>query len=235
MFESLLDATDDRNLLTADSDRLWILSRASRVGDGRKCTDLYLRPDDPRYQGLTQQCDSWTRDYADYLRLNGFPTIGYAHFQEPVYWEWYLDKRQQISDCVTGTADSDRLWILSRASRVGDGRKCTDLYLRPDDPRYQGLTQQCDSWTRDYADYLRLNGFPTIGYAHFQEPVYWEWYLDKRQQISDCVTAIGSVSLTATSAERAEHTRRRRACDPYDDAMYNEKRSTTNDLGIRYP
>ena len=131
-------------------------------------------------------------------------------------------------------AHSDRLWILSRTSRVGDARKCADLYLKPDDPRYQGMTPQCDFWTRDYADYLRLNGFPTIEFTHLQDRVYWEWYLDKRQQISDCVAAIGNVSLRATSTERADHTRRRRACDPYDDALYNKSRSPTNDLGIRY-
>ncbi len=132
-------------------------------------------------------------------------------------------------------ADSDHLWILARASRVGDGRTCKELYLAPQDSRYQGLAQKCDSWTRNYADYLRLNGLPTIEYAHLQDPVYWAWYLDKRQQISDCVAASGNVSLRATSAERADHTRRRRACDPYDDALYNEKRSPIDDLGIRYP
>ncbi len=130
-------------------------------------------------------------------------------------------------------ADSDRLWILSRASRVGDARKCADLYLKPDDPRYQGLTPQCDFWTRDYADYLRLNGFPTIEYAHLQDRVYWEWYLDKRQQISACLTAIGNLSLTARGPERADHSRRRNECDPYDDARNNQKRTPT-ELGIRY-
>lgn len=132
------------------------------------------------------------------------------------------------------TADLDRLWILARASRVGDGRECKELYLQPDDPRYQGRIQQCDFWTRDYADYLRINGFLTIEHQHLKEPVYWKWYLDKRGAISDCKTAIGNVSLRATSVENAEHTRRRRACDPYDDSFYNNKLSISDDLGIRY-
>lgn len=131
------------------------------------------------------------------------------------------------------TADSDRLWILARASRAGDGRKCKDLYLNPDDPRYQGLEQQCDSWTRDYADYLRINGFPTIEYQHLKEAVYWQWYLDKRQQISDCLTSVGNLSLTARGPERAEHARRRNECDPYDDARNNQE-LTPADLGIRF-
>ena len=131
------------------------------------------------------------------------------------------------------TADSDRLWILLRASRVGDGRVCKELYLQADDPRYQGRIQQCDFWTRDYADYLRINGFPTIEHQHLKEPAYWKWYLDKRGAISDCKTAIGNVCLRATSAESAEHTRRRRACDPYDDARNNQD-LTPADLRIRF-
>lgn len=131
-------------------------------------------------------------------------------------------------------ADPDRLWILLRASRVGDGRKCADLYLMPEDPRYRELKQQCDFWTRDYADYLRLNGFPTIESAHLQEPVYWQWYLSKRQQSADCVRALGNVPLRASSTERADHTQRRRACDTYDNELYNKKRSPIDSFGIRY-
>ena len=133
------------------------------------------------------------------------------------------------------TADSDHLWILARASRVGDGRKCKDLYLNSDDPRYQGLEEQCDFWSRHYADYLRINGFPTIEQQHLKEPVYWQWYLNKRRTQLDCVNALGIPAVTVRGAEREAHRRRKNECDPYDDAVNNQKQSPVYDLGIRYP
>ena len=132
------------------------------------------------------------------------------------------------------TADLDRLWVLARASRVGDGRECKELYLQPDDPRYQGRIRQCDFWTRDYADYLRLNGFSTIEHLHLQEPAYWQWYLDKRSRISDCRKALTTLAIPSTGEQRAVHRRRRNACDPYDDALNNQDR-LPNELGIQYP
>lgn len=130
-------------------------------------------------------------------------------------------------------ADSDRLWILARASMVGDGRECRDLYLNPDDPRYQGVSERCDFWSRDYADYLRLNGFPTVEHLHLQEPEYWRWYLAMRETISDCRSGLGTLPVTADGAARAEHAHQRNACDPYDDALKNND-TTSVDLGIRH-
>lgn len=131
------------------------------------------------------------------------------------------------------SADPDRLWILARASKVGDGRNCKEHYLAPDDPRYQALSEKCDRWSRHYAEYLALNGFPTIEHPHLQQPVYWEWYISKRQQISKCWSDIGDLPVTASGAERAEHTRQRNACDPYDDARKNYGK-TPSDLGVRF-
>ena len=132
------------------------------------------------------------------------------------------------------SGDTDRLWILARASRVGDGRECKELYLTPDDPRYQGLMQKCDSWTRNYADYLRINGYPTVEHPHLQETPYWSWYKEKRSSISDCWQQVGNLKIPSTSAERAEHSRNRNACDPYDDALNNQN-LLPNQLGIQYP
>ena len=130
-------------------------------------------------------------------------------------------------------ADSDHLWILARASLVGDGRDCKDLYLNPDDPRYEGLAQKCDAWSRHYADYLALNGFPTVEHGHLQDPAYWRWYLGMRQTISDCWQAIGNLPVTANGEQRAAHAGRRHACDPYDDALKNSNQ-TPAELGIRH-
>lgn len=133
------------------------------------------------------------------------------------------------------TADSDRLWILARASRVGDGRQCKDLYLNSGDTRYRGLEQQCDFWSRDYADYLRINGFPTIDHQHLTDPSYWQWYIDKRSHVQTCRNSLGVLPVQSPIAERGEHYRQRNKCDPYDDAVINQKQSLADDLGIRYP
>ena len=130
-------------------------------------------------------------------------------------------------------ADSDRLWILARSSKVGDGRECKALYLDPEEPRYQGLKPKCDHWSRNYADYLGLNGFDTVEYRHLQDPAYWRWYLGMRESISACRSAIGSLSVTATSAERAAYDQARHTCDPFDDAIKNDG-IMPDELGIRH-
>lgn len=131
-------------------------------------------------------------------------------------------------------ADSDRLWILARSSRVGDGRECRDLYLSPDDPRFQGIEGKCDAWSRNYAEYLRLNGFATVEHSHLHDSAYWRWYLGMREAISDCREELGTLPVTADGAARARHAQQRNACDPYDDATKNNEQ-TTVDLGIRHP
>lgn len=131
------------------------------------------------------------------------------------------------------TAHGDRLWMLARASKVGDGRECKELYLAPDDPRYQSRVQQCDYWSRHYAEYLSLNGFPTIEHRHLQAPGYWQWFLAKRQSISDCWSVVGTLPVTANGEERAAHTRARKACDPYDNVVHNEG-ELPDELGIRH-
>ena len=132
------------------------------------------------------------------------------------------------------TADRDRLWILLRASRLGDGRDCQQHYLKPDDPRYQELEQKCDFWTRNFADYLRLNGFPSIERQHLQQTAYWQWYVAKRAAIQACRNALGVLSIPSTAEDRKEHYRHRNQCDPFDDAI-NNKKMTLTELGIQYP
>lgn len=131
------------------------------------------------------------------------------------------------------SAHGNRLWVLARASKVGNGRECKELYLAPDDPRYQSRVRQCDFWSRNYAEYLSVNGFPTIEHQHLQESGYWEWYLAMQQSISDCWSSVGTLSVTANGEERAEHTRARKACDPYDNLLHNEGK-LPNQLGIRH-
>jgi hypothetical protein len=131
------------------------------------------------------------------------------------------------------TADSDRLWVLLRASRVGDGRECPEHYLRPDDARYQGLAQKCGFWTRNFTDYLRINDYPTIEYQHLQQRVYWQWYIDKRNTIQECRNTLGALPIPSPIETREEHYRLRNQCDPYDDARNNLKQ-TPSELRIRY-
>lgn len=132
------------------------------------------------------------------------------------------------------TADSDRLWILARASRVGDGRQCKDLYLTPDDPRYRGLARQCDFWARDYADYLRINGFSSVAHTHLKDPAYWRWYIDKRGAVSFCKSALGDLPVGLRDQnQRTAHQYQKNQCDPYDDARNNLK-LTPAELGINF-
>lgn len=132
------------------------------------------------------------------------------------------------------TADRDRLWILLRASRLGDGRDCQEHYLVADDPRYQGMEQKCDFWTRNFADYLLLNGFPTIEQQHLQQTAYWQWFVQKRAEIQACRNALGVLAVPSTAEARREHYRHRNQCDPFDDAI-NSKKMTLTELGIQYP
>lgn len=131
-------------------------------------------------------------------------------------------------------ADSDRLWILTRASRVGDGRECKELYLQPEDPRYQGRAERCEFWSRDYADYLALNGYPTVEYQHLKDAAYWRWYLAKRKQISNCKAELGNLPVGLRDADkRREHQFQKSQCDPYDHARNNQG-ETPESLGIRF-
>ena len=129
--------------------------------------------------------------------------------------------------------DRDRLWVLLRASRVGDGRLCTDYYLAREDPRYTPRASECDNWTHDFADYLRLNGLPTVAPAHLQTPAYWSWYRQTRDRIGTCKKDVGYLAPDASGAQQLEHTQQRNACDPYDDARKNQQ-LTPALLGIRF-
>lgn len=131
-------------------------------------------------------------------------------------------------------ADRDRLWILLRASRLGDGRDCQQHYLVPGDPRYQGLEQKCDFWTRNFVDYLALNGFPTVEHQHLQHKAYWQWFVAKRAEIQACRNTLGVLSIPSTAEARKEHYRHRNQCDPFDDAINNRKLTPT-ELRIQYP
>ncbi len=129
--------------------------------------------------------------------------------------------------------DRDRLWVLLRASRVGDGRLCADYYLARTDSRYTPRAARCDNWSRDFADYLRLNGLPTVEPAHLQTPAYWSWYRQTRDRIGACKKDVGYLAPDASGAKQLEHTHQRNACDPYDDARKNQQ-LTPELLGIRF-
>ncbi len=140
-----------------------------------------------------------------------------------------------VGDSPIASFDKTRLWILVRAARVGDGRKCADYYRAPDDVRYRGLQQTCEAWALNFTDYLRLNGLPSIEAAHLRELVYWEWYETTRQSIQECRSSHTPKGFNAeeTEEERLGRTNARNACDPYDDARNNNKQ-TPEDLGIRF-
>ena len=127
-----------------------------------------------------------------------------------------------------------RLWILIRASRIGDGRECVHVYLDSSQASDHRKVRQCARWTERFAEYLNVNGLSNVTAAHLQTPSYWEWYLAKRRSIADCRAAVGTLSVTANGDERAQHARRRAACDPYDDALNNQALGPAQ-LGIRYP
>ena len=129
--------------------------------------------------------------------------------------------------------DTDRLWMLLRASRVGDGRECQGHYLYLNDRRYQGLAQKCDFWTHNLADYLLLNGYSTIEYQHLQESEYWRWFVDKRNSIQECRNRLGVLPIPTPAQRSEEHYQLRNACDPYDDARNNHALTPT-ELGIKY-
>ena len=130
--------------------------------------------------------------------------------------------------------DTDHLWILIRAARVGDARECAAHYLKPDDPRFLGVEKKCDAWTRDFADYLSMNGFPTVEHQHLKEPMYWQWFVDKKNAIQECRNHLGVLPIPSPAERREEHYRLRNACDPFGDARNNRK-LTPVELGIRYP
>ena len=140
-----------------------------------------------------------------------------------------------VGDSPIASFDKTRLWILVRAARVGDGRKCADYYRAPDDVRYRGLQQTCEAWTLNFADYLRLNGLPSIEAAHLRDLVYWEWYETTRQSILDCQSKYVPTGFNAdeTQEQRLTRTKAKYACDPWDDATKNDKQSP-EDLGIQF-
>ena len=138
-----------------------------------------------------------------------------------------------VGDSPIASFDKTRLWILVRAARVGDGRKCADYYRAPDDVRYRGLQQTCEAWTLNFADYLQLNGLPSVKAAHLRQLVYWDWYEDMRTRVADCRRSLGTLTGKVTGKQRAVHQKARNACDPYDDARNNNKQ-TPEDLGIQF-
>ena len=144
-------------------------------------------------------------------------------------------EEETVGDSPIASFDKDRLWILVKASRVGDGRQCGDFYRTPADPRYRGLQQTCEAWTLNFADYLRVNGLPTIEAAHLRELVYWEWFETTRQAVLDCKQQYVSQGFNPdeTTAQHLAKNEASNRCDPWDDATKNNKQSP-NDLGIRF-
>lgn len=124
--------------------------------------------------------------------------------------------------------------MLLRAARVGDGRQCANFFLDADDPRYAALKAPCQHWTRDIADYLRLNGLPTVEALHLQAPAYWLWVRQMRERIAQCKKDVGNPTPGASSTDLSENAQSRAACDPYDNARQNQG-LTPETLGIRFP
>ena len=87
----------------------------------------------------------------------------------------------------------------------------------------------------NFADYLKLNGLPSVEAAHLRELVYWEWYDTTRQAIQDRRAQYASQGFDPdkTSEQRLAETKARNTCDPFDNARKNNKQ-TPEDLGIQY-
>lgn len=143
--------------------------------------------------------------------------------------------QEAVGASPIGSFDKTRLWILLKASRVGDGRRCSNFFRVPNDPRYIGRAKTCEAWTLDFTDYLRLNGLSTLEPAHLRDPVYWQWFENTRQSILDCQQRYvpKGFDATETQDQRLARTEAKYACDPYDNARKNNKQ-TPDDLGIRF-
>lgn len=142
-------------------------------------------------------------------------------------------EEEAVGDSPIASFDKTRLWILVKAARVGDGRKCADYYRTPDDVRYKGLAQTCEAWSLNFADYLKLNGLPTVEAAHLRDLIYWDWFEQTKQRVADCRKGLGTLTGKTNEQQRVAHREARNACDPYDDARKNKKQ-TPEDLGIRF-
>lgn len=137
---------------------------------------------------------------------------------------------EPIGPSPISSFDKTRLWILVKAARIGDGLRCRDYYLAPDDPRYINRAKECEAWTLDFTDYLRLNGLSTLDPEHVRDPVYWQWYKETKQSINDCRGKY-LATVRDKGEQRAAKSKAKHACDPYDDARKNKKQ-TPKDLGI---
>lgn len=131
--------------------------------------------------------------------------------------------------------DKTRLWVLIQASRFGDGSRCSNYFRAPHDERYRSRAEACLVWTLDFADYLQLNGLPTVRATHLRDPSYWQWFETFRQAVLECQHQYVPQAFNAneTEAERLKRTAAKYACDPYQDARKNSKQSL-EDLGIRF-
>lgn len=130
--------------------------------------------------------------------------------------------------------DKDRLWILAKASPVGEGRRCAKFYREPEDPRYKPRAQECEAWSLDFVDYLRLNGLPALEPAHVRDLVYWDWFYAKSSDVVDCMKMVSERKVGAGIGDaeaRRQKTYDHAACDPYTHATQNQKQ-TPEDLGI---
>ena len=128
--------------------------------------------------------------------------------------------------------DKDRLWMLTQASPIGEGRRCAKFYRAPEDPRYKPRAQECEAWSLDFVEYLRLNGLPTLEPAHVRDLVYWDWFYAKNSEILECTNEVNARKVGPTDwAARTQNNHDRAACDPFTHATQNLKQ-TPEDLGI---
>jgi len=129
--------------------------------------------------------------------------------------------------------DKDRLWVLAKAARFGDGKSCGDFYLgevAEGTSRHFELEGQCDEWAAMFAEYLRANGLPTAEAAHLQGEWYWTWFDGMRTAIAACKR---QHSPPDRGGSWSEYRYNKNACDPFVHATKNAGKLSI-DLGITF-
>jgi hypothetical protein len=125
--------------------------------------------------------------------------------------------------------DADRLWILLQAAKVNP--RCREFYAGSTDPRITGLAEKCAEAERRVIAWLEANGVEDAEVEDMREPAFWQWYLERTEEIANCrrqelakrhVPGSGSVFNGQD------------ACDPYLKIVRVEKRSLS-DAGFRSP
>jgi len=120
--------------------------------------------------------------------------------------------------------DKDRLWILLHSR--SDANLICQEYYRGDDATRVALKGKCGEHESSLVAFLRVNGLPTLEPEHLRDGYYMDWLAQKIESIYQCKMAIAVPPL--------ENLEKRRACDPWEDALGN-RRATVESLGIVFP